>query len=380
MTARASARAQRALRGLARQLLPAALAVEVVRPLTSGRRRAAAGITLVGVWTYVYARYRRGSSAQTAHEQELLRTASATAFSRHYNECVPTIEEEFALWGPYHQHRHEMRYDLVAAAVRRHLRPGGSVLDVGSGSALVGERLLDLAASYVGLDFGGHHVEYGSSKLRPVSQALETTFVRGDAEHLPFSPERFDVVVLSEVIEHLLRPELAVWELARVLRPGGVLVLTTNNASEVPLRSPLTHLFAWLEKALGFNTPRLISSRPWVWPEPVDPEVLPEGAGEVYIPHTHHIAAELRHLLGEAGLATTEISTFEFPPPQSATARWLDRSGRAGRWAADGLEVVARGLPLVNRMGCHLFLVARRVGDPVAPAPPPGIWPGPFSS
>ena len=47
------------------------------------------------------------------------------------------------------------------------------------------------------------------------------------------------------------RPERAVWEVARVLRPQGVYVLTTNNASEMPLRSPLSHLFVWAEKALG---------------------------------------------------------------------------------------------------------------------------------
>ena len=40
--------------------------------------------------------------------------ATPDAFARHYNECVPTLEEELDVWGEYHGHRHEMRYRLVA--------------------------------------------------------------------------------------------------------------------------------------------------------------------------------------------------------------------------------------------------------------------------
>lgn len=359
-----------------------------------GRRplRPALAVGLLALWTSTYARYRRQARAQTAREWDLLRSASAEAFRRHYNERVPTMEEELDLWGPYHRHRHEMRYDLVAAAVRRHLpRPGprrARVLDVGSGSMLVADRLADCDVAYVGLDYGDHHVTYGAAKVRgdqpdgAATAGLVGLVAQGDGETLPFARGSFDVVVMTEVIEHLLRPDRAVWEVARVLRPGGVFVMTTNNACEMPLRSPVTHLFAWLERALGFRHPSLVSLRPWVWPEPVDPALLPEGAGEVYLPHTHHIAAETEAMLARAGLQTIETSTFEFPPPQSATARWLESAGPAGRRAVDCLEAVARHTPLLDRMGCHLFLVARRtrVPPPPVPGPPPGVWPGPFSN
>ena len=205
----------------------------------------------------------------------MLRVSNLEAFSRHYNERVPTIEEEFELWGAFHQHRHEMRYDLVADEVRRRTPAGGTILDIGCGSALVADRVLGLDADYIGLDFPAHHIAYAHKRFVDADTRLRTSFVRGDAEQLPLLPSSVDTVVFSEVIEHLMRPELAVWEIARVLRPGGVLLMTTNNASEVPLRSPLSHLFAWIEKALGAEHPELISRRPWVWPVPVDPTLLP---------------------------------------------------------------------------------------------------------
>jgi SAM-dependent methyltransferase len=308
-----------------------------------------------------------------------MRTVEAVSFRRHYDEQVPTVEEEFALWGAYHQHRHELRYDLVATEVRRTLPPGGRVLDVGCGSALVADRLADFEGEYVGTDLAHHHLVYALGKQRPDHLRLRRSVLAATAEALPLADASVDVVVLSEVIEHLVRPELAVWEIARVLRPGGTFVMTTNNACEMPLRSPLSHLGPWAEKALGAERPGLVTRRPWVWPEPVDPALTPVGSGPVYLPHTHHVYAETRALFAAAGLSTVRWSTFEFPPPQSRTARWLDRQGAAGQAAVDIVEAVATRTPGVRRLGCHLLMVAVRTPVRLARQPPPGLWPGPFS-
>ncbi len=334
---------------------------------------------LGAVWLTSYARYRKRGIEATAHEYELLRTATAEAFSRHYNESVPTVEEELDVWSDYHGHRHEMRYRLVGDATRRHLPPGGTVLDIGCGSALVADRLVDRSAHYIGLDFGGHHIDSAAKRAGDLGGQLRTSFVRGDGERLPLRDGSVDVVVLTEVIEHLLRPELAVWEIARVLRTGGVLVMTTNNASEMPLRFPLSDPLAYLEKTVGFSHDGVIAHRPWVWPEPVSRALYGEDAPPIWLPHTWHKQAETKRMFAAAGLQTIAASSFEFPPPQSATARWLDRRGATGRLIVDRIEAVCQAVPGVNRLGCHLMMVARRVpgGSEV---PPAGIWPGPFSA
>ncbi len=362
-----------------RVVIPLVLIGAIVVPRAPRMLRIAAGAVLLVYWTVMYARYRRKGIAQTRKEYAFLANTSWEAFWRHYNERVPTIEEEFEVWGPYHEHRHEMRYDLVAQAAREHVPDGGTMLDLGCGSAMVADRLQDLTFTYVGMDFGGPHILYAKKKYADHSGTMATTFVRGDGEKLPFPDATFDVIVMSEVIEHLLRPDVAVWEISRVLKPGGVYVMTTNNASEVPCRTPLSHPFAWIEKGLGAYRPSLISLRPWVWPERVDRDLLPEGSADIYLPHTHHIFGETRAMFAAAGMDNLSWKTFEFPPPQSKTAAWLEKRGDLGIRLVDVLEAIAIRLPFVRRLGAHVFVVSRKTHDPVAATPPADVWPGPLS-
>jgi SAM-dependent methyltransferase len=62
-------------------------------------------------------------------------------------------------------------------------------------------------------------------------------FARGSVEHLPFADRAFDVVVLTEVLEHVQDERAALNEIYRVTRPGATVILTTPHAG----------LFAWLD-------------------------------------------------------------------------------------------------------------------------------------
>lgn len=81
------------------------------------------------------------------------------------------------------------------------------------------------------LDLGAQNGPYAAHFPRRVALDLHPAaglHLRGDAHALPFVDGAFDVVLCTEVLEHLTEPQRAIDEMFRVLGPGGELLLTTR--------------------------------------------------------------------------------------------------------------------------------------------------------
>ena len=98
------------------------------------------------------------------------------------------------------------------------------ILDAGCGTGY-GTAELAGAASVTGTDIAAEAVEYARSRYG----GERVRFVRSACETLPFGDAAFDLVVAFEVIEHLDRWEDLLSEAKRVLKPGGVLLVSTPN-------------------------------------------------------------------------------------------------------------------------------------------------------
>ena len=75
-----------------------------------------------------------------------------------------------------------------------------------------------------------------------------------DAEHLTFPDASFDVVVAQYVITTVPNPEATLDEFARVLKPGGEIVLMSRVGAEAGLRRALENWFAPAARKLGWRT------------------------------------------------------------------------------------------------------------------------------
>jgi phosphatidylethanolamine/phosphatidyl-N-methylethanolamine N-methyltransferase len=164
-----------------------------------------------------------------------------------------SVERAYARWAPI--------YDLVfgavfdrgrRAAVAAAERIGGRILEVGVGTGI---SLPDYARAnrLVGVDLSEPMLR--KARARVAAQALSNVELLAvmDAERLALPDESFDVVVAQYVITAVPHPEATLDEFARLVRPGGEIVLVNHIGAESGPRALFEQWFAPLARRLGWR-------------------------------------------------------------------------------------------------------------------------------
>ena len=118
-------------------------------------------------------------------------------------------------------------------------RPGGDLLDVGIGNGALAGVAQDYGYRVYGIDV---HPAYAAQVRR-----LGAEFLHGDFGTYDFGGRRFDLVALGDVIEHLPDPRLVMRKVASLLRPDGLVWLSTPNYEGVWTRSMREKDAMWME-------------------------------------------------------------------------------------------------------------------------------------
>lgn len=191
--------------------------------------------------------------------------------------------QQYAEPAPLPNPRLDRKFARICELVRAEL-PCEAFLDAGCGDGRY-LRALDeeLPARIAGVDISERILETAHAAI-PRAELRQ-----GNLEALPFADGSFDLVLCTQVIEHVVDGAAAVAELARVLRSGGRLVISTDNERNVVTRvlnAPRTGVVRAL---------RLRGSR-----------------GRIESPATPYTRASFRKLLEGAGLVVTRLETFRF--------------------------------------------------------------------
>ena len=119
-----------------------------------------------------------------------------------------------------------LRTEAVLGLIDRYMKPGGTIADVGCGPAQYAEPLVQRGFTYHGIDIAPEM--YG-----PVQQKLageqKAKFSVGSIEKIPLESGSVDGAIVVGVIEYVASDAKSFPELHRVLKPGGILIVTFPN-------------------------------------------------------------------------------------------------------------------------------------------------------
>lgn len=132
-----------------------------------------------------------------------------------------------AVWGDAPDRLYSVLAEPIGSAIPDW--SGRRVVDVGAGTGAVTRAVSARGAQVLAVD--------GAVLMLASQQGQAWAVVAGDACALPLAARSVDAVTMGFVLNHLPRPDLALTEACRVLRPGGVVLATTwSRAQDHPIR------------------------------------------------------------------------------------------------------------------------------------------------
>lgn len=165
-----------------------------------------------------------------------------------------SLRRAYARWAPV--------YDLVfgavfergrRAAVAAAERVGGRILEVGVGTGI---SLPGYSPQnrIIGIDLSEEMLRKARRRVAELSLTNVEKLEVMDAEHLSFADALFDVVVANHVISTVPNPEAALDECARMLRPGGEMILLSRVGADTGLRHFVERLLQPVVCRLGWRS------------------------------------------------------------------------------------------------------------------------------
>ena len=214
--------------------------------------------------------------------------------------------------------------DLVWLVENAALNGSESVLDVATGGGHTAFALAPYAAEIVALDLTRPMLEVAQQEAS--ARGLQNIrYIEGDAQALPFADASFDVVTCRHAPHHFPRVEQAVSEWARVLKPGGKLLLIDSTSPEDDEADAVLHEIESLRDPSHVRTHRISEWKAYLSAAGLRVESAREESIFLDIPSWTQ-----RMRTPPAAVAAIETIMREASPAISERLRFEERDGAPG--------------------------------------------------
>jgi len=186
---------------------------------------------------------------------------------------------------------HQQRVIYLAETIREYSKDAKTAIDIGCGDGVYTTLLAAENVFTIGMDISEYALRQTRTLIKSEGFYCRVQLVNCSAEFLPFRRQSFDLILCSEVIEHLNGPRKGIAEISRLLKVTGSVVLTVPNVLS----------YYWLRRKIGYKTLRLARLR---------------GKSIETEQHTSFSYIRIIELLKESGLGLQSISSTNiFPVP-----------------------------------------------------------------
>lgn len=236
-----------------------------------------------------------------------------------HDELALTYESKI----PYRRFFYQARFSAVMDAVAP--QEGERILELGCGTGYYTRAMLEAGAAVTATDYAANYLNQ-ARELVGEHLATRATFQTEDAQDLSLPDESFDKVLMTEVLEHLPLREVALHECARVLRPQGLLMITTPSRY-----SPMNLAYGIKRRVRGYD----------------------------FNEHLHEYTVSGFQRTVREHFAVEDLRFANYLVPYPLDSLFLEVGDR-GAEALAAIEAALAQLPLIRRLGWTMILTARK--------------------
>jgi len=268
-----------------------------------------------------------------------------------------TFEKHAEVRTPLDRYFYYAKYERVRDLVDFYGPKAGTWLDAGCG---FGEDTFYLAkwgeGKIVGLELDEIKLSEASRKFQKDPSVSRMLLCAGDMLHAPFRPGTFDAILMTEVLEHLINPNEGIQICQSLLRDGGTLIVSTPSLHNLDYSA---NPFRILEKVLSLVDDRILPPYHGLHAQFEYTRKRPEPE---YGIHYHFSQRQLAEMVTQHQFEILWEGSFEMEVvPYLYMEKILRGKIDKIRKVVQPIEAILERIPVLNRLGQHLLLVARKI-------------------